>query len=341
MPSVPSYPQLRETGELQRRVSSLEALMGSCVVCPHRCGINRLKNQRSRCHTGYLPIVSASTQHFGEEPLLAGSRGVGNIFFANCNLRCVYCQNHLISQNPRAEAHREIDFDALADIMLDLQGKGCHSIGLVSPSHVVPQIVRAVGIAAERGLSLPLIYNTGAYDSVEVLRMLDGIVDIYLPDLKYAEGEMARRYSGVRDYPRVARAAIEEMERQVGTGLIVDEEGLLRRGLIIRHLVLPNDIAGSKETLHWIRGRFGPRATLSVMAQYSPAHRARLTPLLDRTIRRGEYERVIDFLGGLGMEEGWAQECESSFCYLPDFQNRDRPFQGGANNKEEASYGIQ
>jgi len=198
-----------------------------------------------------------------------------------------------------------------------------------------------VGIAAERGLSLPLIYNTGAYDSVEVLRMLDGIVDIYLPDLKYAEGEMARRYSGVRDYPRVARAAIEEMERQVGTGLIVDEEGLLRRGLIIRHLVLPNDIAGSKETLHWIRGRFGPRATLSVMAQYSPAHRARLTPLLDRTIRRGEYERVIDFLGGLGMEEGWAQECESSFCYLPDFQNRDRPFQGGANNKEEASYGIQ
>ncbi len=334
MPRVPSYRRLQESGELGRRVSSLEALLESCAVCPHRCGINRLEDRRSRCHTGRLPIVSASTQHYGEEPLLVGTHGVGNIFFANCNLRCVYCQNHLISQNPRGEAHREISFGALADIMLDLQGKGCHSIGLVSPTHVVPQIVRALEIAAGRGLSLPLIYNTGAYDSVDVLRLLDGIVDIYLPDLKYADEDLGELYSGVRDYPRIARAAIEEMERQVGTELIVDEDGLLRRGLIIRHLVLPNDIAGSKETLRWIRGRFGPRATLSVMAQYSPVHRARLLPLLDRTVRPGEYDRVIDFLGTLEMEEGWAQESASASCYMPEFQNRDRPFREGADNRE-------
>ena len=334
MPPAPSYRRLHETGELAGRVSCLEALLESCVVCPHRCGVNRLKNRRSRCHTGYLPIVSASTQHFGEEPLLGGIGGVGNIFFANCNLRCLYCQNHLISQNPREEAHREIDFGALADVMLDLQEKGCHSIGLVSPSHVVPQIVRAVDLAAGRGLTLPLVYNTSAYDSVDVLRLLDGIVDIYLPDLKYADEDLAKLYSGVDDYPRIARTAIEEMEKQVGTELIVDEEGLLRRGLIIRHLVLPNDIAGSKETLRWIRGRFGPRVTLSLMAQYAPAHRARLLPLLNRTVRRGEYERVIDFLGRLEMEEGWAQEFESASYYLPEFQNRDRPFRGKADNRE-------
>jgi putative pyruvate formate lyase activating enzyme len=207
-------------------------------------------------------------------------------------------------------------------------------LGLVSPSHVVPHIVSALCIAAERGFALPLIYNTSAYDSVDVLRLLDGIVDIYLPDLKYADEEMGRRYSGVSDYPRVARAAIEEMERQVGTDLVVDEHGLLRRGLIIRHLVLPNDIAGSKETLRWIRKKLGPRATLSVMAQYSPAHRARLIPLLDRTVRAGEYERVINLLERLGMEEGWRQEPESSSYYMPEFQNRDHPFRGGADNGE-------
>lgn len=332
MPFVPSYRRLHDTGELKKRARSLEALLESCVVCPHRCGINRLLSQVSRCHTGYLPIVSASTPHFGEEPLLVGTHGVGNVFFANCNLRCVYCQNYRISQNPRSKLRREVSFGELADIMLELQGRGCHSIGLVSPTHVVPQIVRALDLAAEQGLTVPLIYNTNAFDAVEVLRLLDGIVDIYLPDLKYADDEMGYRCSGVRDYPRCARAAIEEMERQVGTGLVIGDDGLLKRGLMIRHLVLPNDIAGSTDSLQWIRARLGPQTTLSVMAQYSPEHKARDLPLLDRTVRESEYERVIDLLDTMGMDSGWAQEFDSSSYYLPEFTDREHPFRGGADN---------
>jgi putative pyruvate formate lyase activating enzyme len=197
---------------------------------------------------------------------------------------------------------------------------------------VVPQIVRALDLAAEQGLNVPLIYNTNAFDAVEVLRLLDGIVDIYLPDLKYADDDMGYRCSGVRDYPRRARAAIEEMERQVGIGLVIGDDGLLKRGLMIRHLVLPNDIAGSTDSLQWIRARLGPQTTLSVMAQYSPVHKARDLPLLDRTVRESEYERVIDLLDTMGMDSGWAQEFDSSSYYLPEFTDREYPFRGGADN---------
>lgn len=333
MHEVPSYLALARSGELSRRVERLNALLAACTVCPHDCGNNRLENKIARCYTGRLPIVSSYTAHFGEEPLLTGTRGVGNIFFGNCNLRCAYCQNHQISQNHRVERQHEVSVARLAEIMLELQDRGCHSIGFVSPSHVVPQSVEALEIAAREGLRLPLIYNTNAYDSVGVLRLLDGIVDIYLPDLKYADADLACDYSSIKEYPRVARDAIVEMHRQVGGTLTLGPDGLVRRGLIIRHLVLPNDIAGSKASLRWVRDTLGRGVTISLMAQYFPAHRASSMPLLSRTVREGEYERVLEYLDTLGMENGWSQESASHEYYRPEFERRDAPFSGGADNE--------
>jgi putative pyruvate formate lyase activating enzyme len=286
----------------------------------------------ARCYSGYLPIVSSYTPHFGEEPSLVGTNGVGNIFFGNCNLRCVYCQNYLISQNYKEEKRNEVSFERLAEMMLELQAKGCHEIGFVSPTHFVPQIIKSVEIAARQGLHLPLIYNTNAYDSVEVLRLLDGIIDIYLPDLKYSEEDMGYQYSKIKDYPRCAREAIKEMHRQVGSTLFIGDDGLVKRGLIIRHLVLPNDIAGSKDAFRWVQNELGTDTTLSVMSQYFPTHKALNTPLLDRKIRQGEYEKVLALLDSLTMENGWAQEYEASEYYKPEFEDRNRPFKGGSDN---------
>ncbi len=316
-------------------METLDAMLSSCTICPHNCGNDRQKNELARCYSGLLPIVSAATPHFGEEPALVGAHGVGNIFFGNCNLRCVYCQNYLISQNHREERKNEVSFERLAGMMLELQSQGCESIGFVSPTHFVPQIIRSLEIAASDGLHLPLIYNTNAYDSVEVLKLLDGIIDIYLPDLKYSDEEMGYRYSKVRDYPRFAREAIKEMHRQVGSELVV-EEGLVKRGLIIRHLVLPNDIAGSKDSLRWIKRELGDQTTLSIMSQYFPAHKALTAPLLDRKIREGEYERVLGMLDALDLDNGWAQDYAASEYYRPEFEDRDRPFKGGAENENES-----
>jgi putative pyruvate formate lyase activating enzyme len=332
MQFVPSYIRLHESGELQRRVQLLEEMLGACNICPHDCGNDRLNNEIARCYSGYLPIVSSYTPHFGEEPALVGTHGVGNIFFGNCNLRCVYCQNYLISQNYEEERKNEVSFERLAEMMLELQEKGCHEIGFVSPTHFVPQIVKSVAIAASRGLTLPLIYNTNAYDSVDVLCLLDGIIDIYLPDLKYSDDEMGYTFSKIREYSTYARAAIKEMHRQVGSEVLVGDDGLVKRGLIIRHLVLPNDIAGSAESLQWLKSAVGPDVTLSLMAQYFPTHKALTMPLLDRKIRESEYEKVLGLLERLGMENGWAQEFEASEYYKPEFEDRDRPFKGGADN---------
>jgi len=334
MTFVPSYVKLYHSGKLHRRVDALEAMLGACNICPHECGNNRLDDEISRCYSGYLPIVSSYTPHFGEEPALVGTHGVGNIFFGNCNLRCVYCQNYLISQNYKGERKNEVSFERLADMMLELQEKGCHEIGFVSPTHFVPQIIKSVAIAATQGLHLPLIYNTNAYDSCEVLRLLDGVIDIYLPDLKYSDDDMGYTYSKVRDYARHARTAIKEMHRQVGSELLFGEDCLVKRGLIVRHLVLPNDIAGSAETLKWLKSELAAGTTLSVMAQYFPTHKALTMPLVDRKIRHSEYEKVLLLLEKLGMENGWAQEFEASEYYKPEFEDRDRPFKGGADNGE-------
>lgn len=329
----PSYIRLNRSGELSERAANLEAMLASCNICPLDCKVNRLNDEIARCYSGRLPIVSAYCVHLGEEPGLVGTNGVGNIFFGNCNLRCVYCQNFEISQNRKIEKRNEVSFERLAEMMLELQAKGCHNIGFASPTHFVPQIIRALVIAAEAGLHLPLIYNTNAYDSAEVLKLLDGIIDIYLPDLKYSTEDAGYLYSKVKNYPTVARAAIKEMHRQVGGKLVIGEDGIIHRGLIIRHLILPNDLAGSEESLRWIRNELGKDVALSVMAQYHPTNKAVYTELLNRKIYAGEYTRVLKTLERLGLENGWAQEWEkASEYYRPEFEDRAEPFKGRQAN---------
>src|SRR3954470_8119282 len=261
----PKYLKLLEANELPDRVEKLESMLASCTVCPKDCGNDRLKDEIAACYSGRLPIVSSFTAHFGEEPCLSGTGGAGNIFFGNCNLRCVYCQNYQISQTWREQRKNEVTHERLAEMMLELQERGCHNIGFVSPTHFAPQMAGAILIAAEKGLRLPIVYNTNAYDSVEVLKLLDGIVDVYLPDLKYAEDEAGYLYSKVPNYRKVSRAAIAEMHRQMGDEPVY-ENGLLKRGLVIRLLVLPNDIGSLRESLQWIRDELSACVAVSLMA---------------------------------------------------------------------------
>jgi putative pyruvate formate lyase activating enzyme len=326
----PSYLNLFETGELATRVAALESLLARCTVCPKDCLNDRLNNEIAACYSGRLPIVSSFTAHFGEEPALVGTRGAGNIFFGNCNLRCVYCQNYQISQTHKEQLKNEITHERLADIMLELQFKGCHNINFVSPTHFAPQMARSILMAAEKGLQLPIVYNTNAYDSVEVLRLLDGVVDVYLPDLKYAENEAGYLYSKVSSYKDHARRAIAEMYRQTGDELVFDEHGVLRRGLIVRLLVLPNEIGGIRESLQWIKDELSPRVAISLMAQYYPTHQAATNNryvLLSRRVSETEWLRATNLLDEFEMEEGWLQEFDgSAFYYRPNFENTETPF---------------
>jgi putative pyruvate formate lyase activating enzyme len=332
----PPYRKLYEYGELAQRAGQLVAMLESCNICPLDCQVNRLAGEISRCYSGRLPIVSSYCPHFGEEPALVGANGVGNIFFGNCNLKCSYCQNYEISQRWKDERKNEVTVQRLAEMMIELQDiHKCHAIGFVSPTHFVPQMVEGILEGCERGLHVPIIYNTNAYDSVEVLRLLEGIVDIYLPDVKYAEDEAGYRYSGVKEYVAHSRNALREMYRQMGNELVIGEDGLVKRGLIIRHLVLPNDLAGSRDTLSFIAGELSSNVTLSVMSQYYPTNKVTETnadkfeylQLLNRRIREREYDKVLDMLDEFGFENGWAQEFESQDYYRPDFSDRVTPFQ--------------
>lgn len=326
----PRYLKLLAENRLAERVEALEALLAACTVCPKDCGNDRLAGEIAACYSGRLPIVSSHTAHFGEEPCLSGTRGAGNIFFGNCNLRCVYCQNYQISQTWKEQKKNEVTHERLAEMMLELQARGCHNIGFVSPTHFAPQMARAILIAAKKGLRLPIVYNTNAYDSVEVLRLLEDIVDVFLPDLKYADADAGFQYSKIRDYPLHARAAIKEMHRQMGSELVFDETGLLKRGLLIRLLVLPNDIAGLEENLRWIRDELGPRTAISLMAQYYATNKAATDPryiLLSRRISEGEWFEAVSLLETLGIDEGFMQEYEAaSFYYRPNFEDKNEPF---------------
>jgi putative pyruvate formate lyase activating enzyme len=328
--SEPGYLRLLRSGELPERVAALEALLERCTVCPRDCLNNRLKDEIAACYSGRNPIVSSYTAHFGEEPPLVGTQGAGNIFFGNCNLRCVYCQNYQISQTHKEQIKNEVTHERLAEMMLELQGRGCHNINFVSPTHFAPQMARSILGAAERGLRLPVVYNTNAYDSVEVLALLEGIVDVYLPDLKYAESEAGYLYSKVKSYREYSRLAIAEMYRQTGDELVFDEAGLLQRGLVIRLLVLPNDIGGVRESLEWIRDELSPRVAVSLMAQYYPTNVAGTNAryvLLSRRIRESEWLRAVSALDEVGMAEGWMQEFDgAAYYYRPDFTEKERPF---------------
>ena len=324
------YLTLFRENKLEDRVEQLEALLRSCTVCPKDCGNDRLNDEIAACYSGRLPIVSSYTAHFGEEPCLSGTKGAGNIFFGNCNLRCVYCQNYQISQTHKEQKKNEITHERLAEMMLELQAKGCHNIGFVSPTHFAPQMARAILLAARQGLTLPIVYNTNAYDSVEVLRLLDGIIDIYLPDLKYADSDAGFQYSKVRDYKEHARAAIKEMHRQMGDELVFGEDGLLKQGLMIRLLVLPNGIADIESNLRWIRDELSPKTAISLMAQYYATNKAATDEryiLLSRRISEGEWFEAVSLLNDLGIEEGFMQEYESaSHYYRPDFTDAEKPF---------------
>ena len=322
----PGYLALYRTGELEHRAEALSRRLSSCDICPRECGVNRLEGELGFCHSGQLLVVSAVCAHHGEEPAISGSRGSGTIFFGNCNMRCVYCQNYQISQNPEAQQSKEVSIHTLAEHMLYLQDElGCHNINFVSPSHFVPQMVQSLVEVVPMGLRLPLAYNTSSYDSVKSLRELDGIISVYLADLRYASNKWGRKLSQASDYVERARAAIQEMYSQVGD-LVVDDEGIAQRGLIVRHLVLPNRLAGSRDSLTWLAHEVSPAVAVSIMAQYSPVHRASQIPLLSRTISPAEYSEVARLVGELNLENGWLQEMDASKNYLPDFSSQDDPF---------------
>ncbi len=285
----PAYLALQSSGELQRRVERAWRHLENCDLCPHYCHINRRETVRGAvCRTGEKAVVHSFGPHHGEEGPLRGINGSGTIFFSWCNLRCVFCQNWDISQKGLG---RETTPQGLATLMLELQEQGCHNINFVSPSHVVAQILAAVALAAAQGLHLPLVYNTGGYDSPEALALLDGVIDVYMPDMKYGDSTSARCYSRVRNYVEVNQAAIREMHRQVGD-LVLDADGIAQRGLLIRHLLLPNDLANTETVLAFIAREISPDTYLNLMDQYHPCYRADEHPLLNRCISSAEYRRA-------------------------------------------------
>jgi putative pyruvate formate lyase activating enzyme len=289
---VPAYLSLYESGELTKRVERALALLESCTACPRNCRVNRLADKFAVCKTGRYAVVSSHFAHHGEEDCLRGWRGSGTIFFSGCNLRCVFCQNFDISWRVSGTVAPPAK---LAAMMIELQEQGCHNINFVTPEHVVPQIVEALPLAVQAGLRLPIVYNTSAYDSMESLELLDGIVDIYMPDFKYWDSEMARKYSKAPDYPQVARRTIKEMHRQVGD-LVMDEHGVAQRGLLLRHLVMPGDIAGTREVARWIASELSPATYINVMAQYYPAGKVSRSeyPEINRRVLPSEYEKAVD-----------------------------------------------
>ncbi len=319
---IPSYIKLLNNGELSIRAEAAYNNLIACTSCPRDCKVDRINGEYGICASGQLPVVSSYTPHFGEEPVLSGTRGAGNIFFGNCNLKCIYCQNFEISQNPNAEKNNEVTHERLADIMIELQNKNCHNIGLVSPTHFSATILKSIYLAAQHGLNIPIIYNTNGYDSIEMLKLYDGVTDIFLPDFKYGSSELAKKYSLVDNYFEKTKEAIKEMFRQVGDEFAYDGDVIVR-GLIIRHLILPNDLSGTKKVFKFIAEELSPDVHISLMSQYYPANKAYKNDLINRPLHNSEYDKALDLLDKYGLQNGWIQKMESTETYRPDF-NRDR-----------------
>ena len=263
----PAYMKLFHSGELYRRSRQALRSLANCKVCPRDCEVNRLNNEHSVCKTGRKARVGSYAPHYGEEDCLRGTNGSGTIFFSLCNLKCVFCQNYDISQDGDGV---EVSPEDLAGMMLDLQNRGCHNINFVTPEHVVPQILEALPLAVQMGLRLPLVYNTGAYDSMESMQMMEGIVDIYMPDFKYWSNERSQKYLKAKDYPETARTVIKEMHRQVGD-LVLDENGLAKRGVLLRHLVMPDGLEDAENIMGYLSKEISADTYLNIMAQYFPA----------------------------------------------------------------------
>lgn len=288
---------------IHRILQNAYSLLSACCACPRRCGVNRLQNQIGFCGMGFLPKISSDNLHFGEEPPISGIHGSGTIFFAGCNLACVYCQNYPISQLHHGNP---ITIDRLAKIMISLQNAGAHNINLVTPTHFAPQIMGALLIAYQKGLSIPLVYNCGGYESLEMIQLWEGVIDIYMPDMKYNDSDASRDYSHASNYPLVNQQVIREMYRQVGN-LIMDENGIARKGLLIRHLVLPENISGIEGILSFIATEISPQTAISLMGQYFPAHQAPSILPLQRRLNPSEYRKAKNLLKKYGFENGWIQ----------------------------------
>jgi putative pyruvate formate lyase activating enzyme len=294
----PAYLAPLHSGELKNRVQQATQRLEKCDLCAWKCQVNRLAGIKGICQTTDQARLASYGPHMGEEDPLRGWRGSGTIFFARCNLHCQYCQNYDISQT---DAGALVEPQGLAAAMLELQSLGCHNINFVSPSHVVPQILAALLIAAQAGLHLPLVYNTGGYDSLETLQLLDGVIDIYMPDMKYASAQIARHYSRIPHYPESNQAAVKEMHRQVGD-LQMDEHGLAQRGLLVRHLVLPNGLAGTAEIVRFLAQEISPNTYLNLMDQYRPSFNAGQFPKVNRPIRPQEYQEAVRLAQEAGLE---------------------------------------
>jgi putative pyruvate formate lyase activating enzyme len=302
-------------------VDEFLSLLEHCELCPRKCGTNRLAGGVGFCGAGSDCVVAHYGPHFGEEPPISGLRGSGTIFFSPCNMRCLFCQNYQISQATTGEP---VSVEGLVDIFFDLAGKGVHNINLVSPTPYAPLIARAIKCAKGAGFDVPFLYNTGAYEEMKTIRSLKGLIDIYLPDLKYWSEGVAKRLSAAPLYPAAAKEAILEMHAQVGD--LTVEEGIAKKGLLVRHLVLPAGLAGTRSMISWVESNLGRNTAISLMSQYHPMYRAREHPLINRPIREDEYHPLVEILVRRGFENVYLQEMESAEGYLPDFRKK-RPFQ--------------
>jgi putative pyruvate formate lyase activating enzyme len=299
-----NFPANKKLSQIKKINASLKDAMKSCSICPRKCKVDRTKGKKGYCRAPLGPVVYSYSSHRGEEPPLSGTRGSGTIFFSHCNMKCAYCQNYYFSQLDNGE---EVSIERLSKMMLSLQKMGCHNINLVSPTHFVPQILSAMEKAFEEGLSIPIVYNTSGYELPDTVRLLDGIIDIYLPDMRYADNEMAKKYSDAPDYVEYNRGSVKEMQAQVGD-LILDEAGIARAGLIIRLLALPDDISGTNATLKFIKADISQNAYLSIMSQYYPTYKAYNYKELSRGVTVTEYKNVVDEAKKLGLNNGWTQE---------------------------------
>jgi len=293
----PNYLELLRTGDLKKRAELLQNQLSACNLCPRNCGVNRIEGEVGVCGVGKHARVSSYGPHFGEEDPLRGWQGSGTIFFSGCNLNCIYCQNSDISQNVSG---KEVSKEVLAEIMLELQSRGSHNINLVSPTHVCSQIVMALYIAAQRGLHIPIVYNTGGYDSVQTLKILDGIIDVYMPDMKYSQPEIGEELSGIPDYPYRNQCAVKEMFRQVGD-LQLSSQGIAERGLLVRHLILPGDLAGSEVILKFLAGEISTETYINIMDQYRPSYQADRHAGMSRRITVDEYQSAVNTALSLGI----------------------------------------
>ena len=294
---------------IKETLGKLKSILESCTLCPRQCRVDRTKNKLGFCRAGLLPCVYSSSPHHGEEPPLSGTRGSGTIFFTHCNMACVYCQNSKFSQ---LSNEKDVTVAQLADMMIHLEDLNCHNINLVSPTHYVPQIVEALLIALERGLSIPIVYNTGGYDGLQVIKLLDGIIDIYMPDMRYNDDGMAKKYSNAPDYVLHNQASVIEMHRQSGD-LKGDTSGIVVSGLIIRCLVLPHNISGTDKTLEFIAKHISINAYISLMSQYYPTYKAREFKRISQRITAKEYDKAVKKLHELGLTKGWTQEAPIEF----------------------------